>query len=67
MKNESIRCSSSKEMDSHLVVRIKRNINVLHLNVGCALPLKLQPCYPGEFLPLGNVNTAQVEKISNTL
>ena len=48
-------------------MRIKRNLNVSHLNVCRALPLKLQPCYPGEFLPLGKVNTAQLEQISNTL
>jgi hypothetical protein len=67
MKNEPIRGSGSKEMDSHLVVRIKGNENVKHLNAGCAVPLKLQLCYPGEFLPLGNVNIAQLEQISNTL
>jgi hypothetical protein len=67
MKNEPIRGSGSKEMDCHLVVKIKRNVNVSHWNVGRVLPLKLQLWYAIEFLPLGNVNTAQLEEISNTL
>jgi hypothetical protein len=46
MKSEPIRGSGLKKMDSHLAVRIKRNVNVSHLNVGRALPLKLQLCYP---------------------
>jgi hypothetical protein len=52
-------------MDSFLAVRIKRNVNVSHLKVCRGLTRKLEPCYPGEFLPSGNVNTAQIEQISN--
>ena len=67
MKNEPIRGSGSREMYCHLVARIKGNVNVSHLNVDRALQMKLQSCYRREFLPLGNVNTAQLERISNTL
>jgi len=69
MKNEPIRGSGSKEMDSLLAVRIKINVNISHLNVGYAVRLKLQLYYPRDFFTSGKCKhcTVQLEQISNTL
>jgi hypothetical protein len=61
MKNEPIRSPISKEMESNLAVRIKRNVNVCAFQFWPSSAAEITALLPQRAFTFGNVNIANLK------